>query len=367
VTTPPADDTRFLVAEGLSHSYDGTAALSALDLALPRGTLTCLIGPTGCGKTTLLRTLAGFLRPDAGRVSIGGRDVTDLDPARRGIGFVYQDLALFSHMSVRGNVGFGLRARGLHGTALRSRVDAMLERVGLEGFGERRPVTLSGGQRQRVALARALVFEPDILLLDEPFAALDKNVRADMQHEVRRLQRQLGITTVLVTHDQQEAMRLADVLVLMRQGRIVQWGPPRELYRHPASLFAARFLGDANSIHGTYRSAPPRLEGPLTLPVAAAPDGVADASPAVAVIRPEDVTLHTRAPTAAGSAAVVEGTVEAVAFTGATTEISVRSGPEGTRLTVVTTGSATPVTAAGADVWLSFPQERVILIPEERP
>ncbi len=377
-------DARFLVADGVRHAFDGTPVLSGIDLALPRGSLTCLIGPTGCGKTTLLRVMAGFLRPDGGRVSIGGRDVTDLAPAVRGIGFVYQDLALFDHMSVRGNVGFGLRARGVRGGELRRRVTDMLARVGLAGFGGRRPTTLSGGQQQRVALARALVFEPDILLLDEPFAALDKNVRSQMQQEVRRLQQELGITTVLVTHDQQEALRLADVLVIMREGRIEQRGAPRELYARPASVFSARFLGDANLFEGRYRDAPPRLEGALELRLATAPAGLADGRRVTAMVRPEDVTVRASEPDSGGGPApagaagtnaldvdaapqntVVEGTVEDRAFTGVTTEYTVRTRPADVVVRVLASGSEAAAHAKGATVWLSFPRERVSLIPEE--
>lgn len=366
-------DARFLVASAIRHAYDGSPVLSGVDLALPRGSLTCLIGPTGCGKTTLLRVLAGFLRPDGGRVHVGGRDVTELAPARRGIGFVYQDLALFDHMSVRGNVGFGLRARGLRGAELDRRVLDMLGRVGLAGFAGRRPTTLSGGQRQRVALARALVFEPDILLLDEPFAALDKNVRARMQQEVRRLQQELGITTILVTHDQQEAMRLADVLVIMRDGSLEQSGPPRELYRRPGTVFAARFLGDANLFEGRVRASPPRLEGAVTLRLADAAvvdKPVPDGAGATAMVRPEDVAIrpHGRGVPAdtAPDATVLEGTIEDAAFTGASTEYTVRTHPGDVLVRVLASGTEAEAHARGAPVWLSFPRERVSLIPEER-
>ena len=369
MTGAGAEDVRFLIADGVRHAYDGTTVLSGIDLALPHGSLTCLIGPTGCGKTTLLRVLAGFLRPDGGRVRIGGRDVTDLAPARRGIGFVYQDLALFDHMSVRGNVGFGLRARGVRGGELQRRVTDMLERVGLAGFEGRRPTTLSGGQRQRVALARALVFEPDILLLDEPFAALDKNVRAQVQQEVRRLQQELGITTVLVTHDQQEALRLADVLVIMREGRIEQLGAPRELYAHPASVFSARFLGDANLFEGRYRTSPSRLEGAVALRLAAVPHGVVDGQRVRAMVRPEDVALRSSEPEADGRPGdgdtALEGIVEDRAFTGVTTEYTVRTRPSGAVVRVLTSGTEDASHARGAPVWLSFPRERISLIPEE--
>ncbi len=396
LATPPEADARFLAASGVHHAFDGTPVLTDVDLALPRGSLACLIGPTGCGKTTLLRVLAGFLRPDAGRVHIGGRDVTDLDPARRGIGFVYQDLALFDHMSVRGNVGFGLRARGVQSEELERRVHEMLERVGLAGFANRRPTTLSGGQRQRVALARALVFEPDILLLDEPFAALDKNVRAQMQQEVRRLQQELGVTTILVTHDQQEAMRLADVLVMLRAGGIEQSGPPRELYTRPGSVFAARFLGDANLFEGRFRASPARLEGAVELRLSgdstASGTQVPDGTLVTAMIRPEDVVIGTIALAARRAAAgpgadpvghaaaegpalegtviegtVIEGTVEDAAFTGANTEYTVRARPGNTLVRALASGTEAEAHARGTPVRLTFPRERVSLIPEERP
>jgi len=362
-TSPPDVESAFLAAEGVSHAYAGTAALVGVDLALPRGSLTCLIGPTGCGKTTLLRALAGFIAPDAGRIRIAGRDVTALDPARRGIGFVYQDLALFAHMSVRGNVGFGLRARGVPRREIERRVADMLGRVGLAGFEGRLPATLSGGQRQRVALARALVFEPDILLLDEPFASLDKNVRADMQQEVRRLQAGAGITTMLVTHDQQEALRLADHLVIMNRGRIEQAGAPRELYGRPATVFAARFLGDANLFPGTFRRGPDRLEGARTFSLARVPAGVSDGARATAMIRPEDVVLATDA--AAPTSDACRASVEEAGFGGVTTQVRARTDAEGMIVSVIAAGAEAAALAPGTSVWLSFPRERISLIPEE--
>ncbi|MEJ2291948.1 MAG: ABC transporter ATP-binding protein, partial [Deinococcales bacterium] len=255
------------------------------------------------------------------------------------------------------------------GRELERRVGDMLARVGLTGFGGRRPTTLSGGQRQRVALARALVFEPDILLLDEPFAALDKNVRAQMQQEVRRLQQELGITTILVTHDQQEALRLADVLVIMREGRIEQRGAPRELYTRPASVFTARFLGDANLFEGHFRTSPPRLEGALELRLSAAPPGLDDGRRATAMIRPEDVGLRAVEPgdgrRRGDDDSALEGIVEDRAFTGVTTEYTVRIRPADVLVRVLASGTEAGGHARGTPVWLSFPRERVSLIPEE--
>jgi len=246
-------------------------------------------------------------------------------------------------------------------------------------FASRRPTTLSGGQRQRVALARALVFEPDILLLDEPFAALDKNVRAQMQQEVRRLQQELGVTTILVTHDQQEAMRLADELVMLREGAIEQSGPPRELYTRPSSVFAARFLGDANLFEGRFRAAPARLEGAVEIRLPAdrsvhfaqVPDGAL----VTAMIRPEDIIIRGAGPEAGASTdgatvvegTIVEGTIDDAAFTGASTEYTVRTRPGGTLVRVLASGTEAETHARGTPVWLTLPRERVSVIPEERP
>ncbi|MCE4627541.1 MAG: ABC transporter ATP-binding protein [Desulfurococcales archaeon] len=235
---------------GITKRYGRTLALDSVDLVMQRGRITTLLGPSGCGKTTMLKIIAGIEKPDKGTVVFDGRDVTFLPPEKRNIGFVFQDLALFPHMSVFDNVAFGLRVRGYSKSEIRRRVRDILELVGLdpEVYGDRRVTQLSGGQQQRVAIARALVFEPSMLLLDEPFAHLDYKVKMRLLSELRRIQRETGATIVYVTHDQEEAMLVSHTIAIMRAGRVVQVGPPEEVYERPSSTFVASFFGEANII-----------------------------------------------------------------------------------------------------------------------
>jgi sulfate transport system ATP-binding protein len=218
-------------------------ALDGVSIAVEDGSLTALLGPSGSGKSTLLRVIAGLEMPDAGTVEISGRDATAVPPQKRGIGFVFQHYAAFKHMTVRENVAFGLRVRRRPRAEITAKVDELLKIVGLDGYHKRYPSQLSGGQRQRMALARALAVEPEVLLLDEPFGALDANVRAELREWLRRLHDEVHVTTVLVTHDQEEAMEVADRIVVLNAGRVEQTGPPRELYETPANAFVMGFLG----------------------------------------------------------------------------------------------------------------------------
>ncbi len=228
--------------------FDKTVALNGVDLDVDKGEIVALLGPSGCGKTTLLMSIAGFARPDAGTIAVMANDVMRLPPNKRDIGFVFQNYALFPHMSVWDNVAFPLRRRGVARTDLIAKVADTLGLVRLDQLKDRRPSALSGGQKQRVALARALVFDPPLLLLDEPLSALDKNLREEMQEELVRIQRSLGTTMLFVTHDQHEAMAVADKIAVMRDGVIEQFGAPRDVYDRPCSEFVGRFLGDANLI-----------------------------------------------------------------------------------------------------------------------
>jgi sulfate transport system ATP-binding protein len=238
-----------VVIEGVDKRYGAVSALRGVDATVERNTLVALLGPSGCGKSTLLRIVAGFDRPDRGRIRIDGRDITDVPAQRRGIGFVAQNYALFPHMSVARNVGFALEVRGASRARVAARVAELLQLVRLEGYGARLPRELSGGQKQRVALARALAAEPAILLLDEPFGALDLHVRRELRAWLRDLHERTHTTTLLVTHDADEAMELADRIVLLENGRVAQAGTPQEVYRAPRSPFAMRFLGTANVLH----------------------------------------------------------------------------------------------------------------------
>jgi sulfate transport system ATP-binding protein len=239
-----------ITVEGVSKTYGSFRALNEVSLTIPDGSLTALLGPSGSGKSTLLRVIAGLERPDSGAVTISGRDVTALRPQRRDIGFVFQHYAAFKHMTVRENVAFGLRIRKQPRARIDARVDELLGIVGLAGFQTRYPHQLSGGQRQRMALARALAVDPQVLLLDEPFGALDAKVREELRSWLRRLHDEVHVTTVLVTHDQEEAMEVAGHIAVMNAGRIEQFGSPREVYDHPGSEFVLRFLGPVAEFGG---------------------------------------------------------------------------------------------------------------------
>jgi putative spermidine/putrescine transport system ATP-binding protein len=235
---------------GLVKRFADVVAVDGVDLDLPPGKLISFLGPSGCGKTTMLRMIAGLERPTAGRVLVDGEDITDRPPHTRDIGMVFQTLALFPHLSVAGNIGYAMRIRGVPKDGIRERVAELLTLVSLEGLADRRISELSGGQRQRVATARALALEPRLFLLDEPLSALDANLREQLQVELRLLQQKLGITTIMVTHDQREAMTMSDLVVVMNAGRVEQVGDPLEVYRRPASAFVARFIGTTNLLPG---------------------------------------------------------------------------------------------------------------------
>jgi putative spermidine/putrescine transport system ATP-binding protein len=233
---------------GIRKAYGDVVAVESLDLEIPAGEFFTLLGPSGSGKTTTLRLIAGFERPDEGRVELGGADVTNRPPYARDVNTVFQDYALFPHMTVAENVGYGLRVKGIGKAERKARVEEILRRMRLPGLGDRKPSQLSGGQRQRVALARALVNRPQVLLLDEPLGALDLKLRQEMQLFLKSLQQDLGITFVYVTHDQDEALTMSDRLAVFDQGRIVQLGAPAEVYERPASAFVAGFVGVSNVI-----------------------------------------------------------------------------------------------------------------------
>jgi putative spermidine/putrescine transport system ATP-binding protein len=241
--------------ERVTHRFGDFIAANQIDLSIGAGELVALLGPSGCGKSTLLRIVAGFIAQTEGRILFDGEPVDHLRANRRGVGIVFQNYALFPHMTVRENVAYGLQAAKWRRERVTPRVEEMLELVHMQQFGDRYPRQLSGGQQQRIALARCLAIDPRLLLLDEPFGALDKNLRLDMQIEVKRLQRQYGITTILVTHDQEEALSMADRIAVMNHGRLEQVAPPNEIYDNPSTLFVNQFVGATNLLLGELVSA----------------------------------------------------------------------------------------------------------------
>ncbi len=240
----------FLELERLTKSFGSHNAVDGLTLGVEKGEFVALLGPSGCGKTTTLQMIAGFVEPTSGAIRLGGKDLLAMKPAKRGLGIVFQSYALFPHMTVAENVGFGLEMQGVAAAERKTRVGETLELVGLGAFTARFPRQMSGGQQQRVALARALVIRPQVLLLDEPLSNLDAKLREGMQIELRQIQRTVGTTTILVTHDQAEAMALSDRIVVMNQGKAEQIGPPHEAYERPATPFVANFLGKTNLVNG---------------------------------------------------------------------------------------------------------------------
>jgi putative spermidine/putrescine transport system ATP-binding protein len=286
-----------LTLDAIAHRFGATVAIDDVTLEIKGGELVTLLGPSGCGKTTLLRAIAGFVVQTAGRVLVDGKAIDHLAPNKRGIGVVFQNYALFPHMTVADNVAYGLDARGVGRGLAKARVREMLALVKMEQLADRFPKQLSGGQQQRVALARALAIQPSILLLDEPFGALDKNLRLDMQIEVKRLQRRFGITTILVTHDQEEALSMADRIAVLNKGRLEQFAAPATIYDRPASLFVNTFVGTTNVLPGRVTRRQGR-EVSVTLLGAATPllatdagAGLEPGARVVACVRPENFRL----------------------------------------------------------------------------
>ena len=293
----PANGTAHVAFEGVAKSYDGgrTMVIRDLDLQVARGEFLTMLGPSGSGKTTCLMMLAGFETLSSGTIRIGGESVHDLPPRKRGIGMVFQNYALFPHMTVGRNLAFPLEARGMDKEQQRERVERVLRLVRLEGMEDRRPGQLSGGQQQRVAIARALVFEPDLVLMDEPLGALDRRLREEMQYEIRRIHQSLGVTMVYVTHDQQEAMVMSDRIAVLRGGDVEQIDGPEALYEEPRRSFVARFIGENNRLHGRVSEIDGdichvEVAGRMVKALRVAPCGPGDAT--TLSIRPERVAVQ---------------------------------------------------------------------------
>jgi len=345
----------FLDISQVSKSFGGPPVVDQVSLAVSRGEFFSLLGPSGCGKTTLLRMIAGFETPDSGTISIEGEDMTAVPPHRRPTNMVFQSYAIFPHLNVFDNVAYGLRKLKLPKESLRAKIEAMLATVRLEGLGGRAADQLSGGQRQRVALARALVREPKILLLDEPLGALDKRLRETMQIELRALQRKVGITFVLVTHDQEEALSLSDRVAVMESGKILQLAAPRELYDRPTSRAVADFIGEINFFHATVREMDfekvmvnAGLLGIVALPRTNVAAAIKSGDHILLAIRPEHVRF---------SVDGLAGEIVAATFLGERSHFHVRIA--GRSEPVAVSGSAPP----SGPVHLAFPPEKLMALP----
>ncbi|WPP01721.1 ABC transporter ATP-binding protein [Pseudomonas sp. HR96] len=336
----------FLQLQGLSKHYGSMQAVVATDLDIDQGEFVSLLGPSGCGKTTTLQMIAGFVEVSAGRILLDGRDITHAKPSSRGLGVVFQSYALFPHMTVQANVAFGLRMRKVAASEIASRVARVLQLVRLEAHAERYPRELSGGQRQRVALARALVIAPPVLLLDEPLSNLDANLREEMQFEIRRIQTEVGITTLMVTHDQAEALSISDRVVVMQGGRVTQIDEPYKLYEHPRTRFISDFVGKANLLPG-------RLDARGAVEVANA----TGAGELVLSLRPEKIDLL---PAGSGR---LQGQVHVRYFLGS--QWLYRLGTALGELTVVRRNDGSAPLPVGAAVGLDWPAELLRVLAED--
>ncbi|MGQ9368268.1 ABC transporter ATP-binding protein [Azospirillum sp. ST 5-10] len=342
-----------LVLDGLTKRFGSVVAVHGATLRIPHGTFVCLLGPSGCGKTTLLRMIAGLEEPSGGRLLLDGRDITGEPAHRRDFGMVFQSLALFPHLSAGDNVAYPLRIRGVAAAEARGRVAGLLELVRLPGLADRPVAKLSGGQRQRVAIARALALSPRLFLLDEPLSALDAKLREAMQIELKQLQQRLGVTTIVVTHDQREAMTMADLVVVMSHGRIHQAAAPVEVYRRPADAFVADFIGMTNLLRGTVDGA-----GTLAVPGGRLQlSGLPPAGEVLLSVRPEEVAVRGDG----DGPNRLAGRLSFVRDLGAQVELRVEAG--GQELVAVVRPQDRPAVAPGAPLWLELPAPACVVLP----
>jgi len=352
-----------LCIEGVTKRFGGFIAVHHLSLDIYEGEFFALLGPSGCGKTTLLRLIAGFEQVDTGRLLLDGVDLASVPPHRRAVNMMFQSYALFPHLNVESNIAFGLKQEGLATPEIVRRVTEMLALVKLEGFGRRKPDELSGGQRQRVALARSLVKRPRVLLLDEPMAALDKKLRGETQFELMELQRRLGLTFIIVTHDQSEAMTVADRIGVMDGGRLMQAAPPADVYERPNSRWVADFVGDVNLFEGRLGDDGQSVEGTAAGRLRVAATGGAKLGATVWVaVRPEKVSI-TRDPPSGAPDNCFAATVADIGYLGGVSIYKLRIG-DGSQVRAVVTniGGAERGVAVDDKVWLSWPPAAAIVL-----
>jgi len=347
--------------EAVSKRFGAVAAVESFTLDIARGEFFALLGPSGCGKTTLLRMVAGFETPSEGRILLDGEDIVTVPPHRRPVNMMFQSYALFPHLSVEGNIGFGLRQENASRAEIAERVAEMLTLTRLQGFGGRRIDELSGGQRQRVALARSLIKRPRVLLLDEPLAALDKKLRAETQFELMELQRKLGTTFVIVTHDQEEAMIIADRIAVMNQGRLIQVARPAEIYERPNSRWVADFIGEVTMIAGRI-AAGGKVDSALGQ-LRIADSGLAKTGDTIwLALRPEKIGMSAKRPT--GELNAVAGTVSEIGYRGDMSVYKVRLADRSLMKVAVANSSARGQAPFSVDdlVWLSWPAEAAVVL-----
>ncbi len=351
-----------LSIQGLSKRYGSLAAVDDVSLEIGQGAFLTLLGPSGSGKTTILMSIAGFVDPTAGRILLDGKDITDLPPDKRNFGMVFQGYALFPHMSVADNIWFPLKVRGTSKSAARDKIADALELVQMGHLAERTPAQLSGGQQQRVALARALVFEPDLLLLDEPLSALDKKLRADLQWELKSLHQRLGTTFIYVTHDQEEALSMSDEIVILRDGRIEQQGDPGGLYERPATRFVADFLGKSNFLKGEVASREPdrfsyKLERHTLVQAGATESAAGDAL--LLALRPEKIEIAAERPATANA---VRGRIEAFNYYGSNFHFQVATEGLGEMIVTAAAWTCGVDPAIGTEVWLGWQPDASVVV-----
>ena len=349
----------FLTLEGLVKTFGTTTVVKNVSLAFDKGEFVSLLGPSGCGKTTILRMVAGFETPTAGRIVVDGKDITGLNPNQRKIGMVFQAYALFPNMNVSDNIGFGLKIAGMPKPQREARIDEMLKLIGLSGLGKRFPFELSGGQQQRVALARALAPSPRMLLLDEPLSALDAKIRVSLREQIREIQRTLGITTVFVTHDQEEALSISDRIVVLNGGHVEQFGKPFDIYNRPASKFVATFVGTLNTLSARVTDAASKSVsiGSTTATIPALPAGVQTGDAVALTMRPEAVALAN----GADRDIMLEGKVAEVAFLGSVIRLKVDLGDNVVSLDTFN-DQRTPPPAHGASVRVGIAASDVLVL-----